>query len=133
MSINLIKFFNHKTIAVLAVIFILIEAVPVIGTKPNHVIFVKVALWIFGAIFVWLDKNWAAIYLASLACIYLIVDIILPIPQLISILQSLPLEITTHNKYIPHLIILSMLIEIIFLFCFIYYGFYIFYKTLKVK
>ncbi|MCJ7772890.1 MAG: hypothetical protein MUP22_07125, partial [Desulfobacterales bacterium] len=127
------KIFNHKIIAALAVIFIAIEAVPVIGTKPNPVIFIKVALWIFGAIFVLLDKNWAAIYLASLASAYFIIDIILPIPQLVSILQSLPPELTTHNKYIPYLIILSMLIEIVFLFCFIYYGFSIFQKMLKAK
>jgi hypothetical protein len=131
MRVDFTRIFNHKRIAILAVIFIVIEAVPAIITHPNPIIFVKVVLWIFGAVFVWLNKNWAAIYLACLASAYFIVDIILPIPQLITALRSLPPQLTIQNKYIPHFIILSMTIEVVFLSCFIYYGIRIFQKKLK--
>ncbi len=128
MRMNLTKMLNNRTIAVLAIIFIAIEAVPAIATHPNPVIFAKLVFWIFGAIFVWLNKKWAAIFLACLAAAYFIMDIILPIPQLVSTLRSLPPHITSYNPYIPHLIILSMIIEIVFLVCFMYYGVCVFRK-----
>ena len=133
MSKRFTKIFNNKTIALLAVIFIAIEAVPTIGTNPNPIIFTKVALWIFGAIFVWLKKDWAAIYLAVLAIFYFVLDIILPIPRLISAIKSIPPQLNAYSAYIPYLIILSMIIEIVFLLCFIYYGVVIFKKRLKTK
>ncbi|MBW1847159.1 MAG: hypothetical protein JRI53_01135 [Deltaproteobacteria bacterium] len=133
MSKRFTRIFTNKTIALLAVIFIAIEAVPTIGTNPNSIIFSKVALWVFGAIFVWMNKDWAAIYLAILAMIYFVIDIVLPIPRLVSAIKSMPPQLTAYNEYIPHIIILSMLIEIVFLFCFIYHGIIIFQKKLKTK
>jgi len=133
MSKRFTKIFSNKTIALLAVIFIAIEAVPTIGTNPNPIIFTKVALWIFGSIFVWLKKDWAAIYLAVLAITYFVIDIILPIPRLIHIISSLSSQPTAYSKYIPYLIIVSMIIEVLFLISFIYYGSNIFKKKLKTK
>jgi hypothetical protein len=133
MKINIASIFNNKTIALLAVIFIAIEAVPTIGTNPNPIIFTKVSLWIFGAIFVWLNKNWAAIYLAVLAMIYFVIDIMIPIPRLISSIKSILPQLNASSWYIPYLIILSMIIEIVFLLCFIYYGVIIFKKRLTIK
>jgi len=129
MRFNFNKIFNHKCVAAFAIIFMAVEAIPAIGTHPNPVIFAKVVLWIVGAVFVWLKKNWAAIYLACLASAYFIMDIILPIPKLIDLLRSLPPQLTSQNKYIPHFIILSILIEVVYLLYFIYYGASIFKKV----
>jgi hypothetical protein len=129
----LLKIFSNKPIAILAFIFIAIEAIPTIGTNPNPVIFAKVTFWIFAIIFVWLKRDWAAIYLACLAIAYFVIDIILPLPQLVPKLLSLSPQLTGYNKYIPHLIVLSMTIEIIFLLCFIYYGFIIVQKKCKAR
>jgi hypothetical protein len=133
MSRLLTRLFSNKSISLLAVIFIAVEAVPVIGTNPNPIIFTKVALWLFGSIFVWLNKDWAAFYLAGLAMIYFVLDIVLPIPKLVDGLNSLSSQPASPSPYVPYIILLSMLIEIVFLLCFIYYGVVIFRKKVEKK
>jgi len=133
MSKLLTRLFNNKSIFLLAVIFIAVEAVPVIGTNPNPIIFAKVALWLFGSIFVWLNKDWAAFYLAGLALIYFVLDIVLPIPKLIDTLNSLSSQPGSPSLNVLFIILLSMFIEIVFLLCFIYYGSIVFQKKIKEK
>lgn len=112
---------NHKSISILAVIFIVIEAIPVVATHPNPVIFVKIALWLTGAVFIWMKQSWAAIFLAVLALFYLATDILFQIPRMISAIGNLSARQV--HPYLPYLIGLSMIIEIAFLSSFIYYGF----------
>ena len=133
MSKHLARIFNNKSISLLAVIFIAVEAVPVIGTNPNPIVFAKVALWLFGSIFVWLNKDWAAFYLAGLALIYFVLDIVLPIPKLIDTLNSLSSQPGSPSLNVLFIILLSMFIEIVFLLCFIYYGSIVFQKKIKEK
>lgn len=133
MSKLLTRLFNNKSIFLLAVIFIAVEAVPVIGTNPNPIVFAKVALWLFGSIFVWLNKDWAAFYLAGLALIYFVLDIVLPIPKLIDTLNSLSSQPGSPSLNVLFIILLSMFIEIVFLLCFIYYGSIVFQKKIKEK
>jgi len=125
--------FRYRVISFIAIIFIAIEAFPAIVLHPNPVIFIKIVLWIIGATFLWLKKDWAAIYLACLAIVYFITDIILPISQVITAIRSLSPQLLSHNRFIPHLIILSMIIEVVFLLCFIYYGITVFRNRAKKK
>ena len=131
MKAVLSKILNNKSIAILALIFVTVEAVPHIRSYLNIIILAKCALWISGAIFIWMRKDWASILLGCLALIYFIIDIVLQIPGLITMIRSLSAGPATYDQYFPYVIILSMFIETFFLSCFIYYGFITFRSRLK--
>ena len=83
----------------------------------------NVILWLIGAIFVWFQKDWTARLLAFLALIDFIGDILFEIPKFKLNIISFSSDYPGFESFVPYAIFLSMLVESIFLFCFIYYGF----------
>ena len=117
------KVITNKFISILALIFVAVEAIPQIWENPDFLFVLNIILWLIGAIFVWLRKDWAARLLAFLASIDFIGDIIFEIPKFKSNITSFSSDYPGFESFVPYAIFLSMLLESIFLFCFIYYGF----------
>ena len=114
---------TNKFISILAFIFVAVEAVPYIWQNPDFLFVLNIALWLIGAIFVWVQKDWAARLLALLASIAFIDDIIFEIPKFQININSFSISYPDFESFVPYAIFLSMLLESIFLLCFIYYGF----------
>jgi hypothetical protein len=120
---NLSKVITNKFISILAFIFVAVEAIPQIWENPDFLFVLNIIFWLIGAIFVWFQKDWAARLLAFLASIAFIGDIVFEIPKFKSNVNSFSADYPGFESFVPYAIFLSMLLESIFLFCFIYYGF----------
>lgn len=104
--------------------FISVEAFPELWRNPNIIFIFKTFLWIIASVFVWFRKNWAARLLALLASIYFVGDILFEIPKLPTNIDTISEEFSEISNIAPYVILLSMLIESLFLICFMYYGFF---------
>jgi len=120
------RIINNKSISILALIFATIGAVPDIWRNPNLFLFLSTILWTISAIFTWMDKKWAVYLLGGLALYDLFKDIIFEIPKFKQSVNEFSFYVDNLGQYVPYIIILSMVVEAMFLFCFIYYSFYIF-------
>ena len=118
------RIINKKSISILALIFATIGAVPDIWRNPNLFLFLSTILWTISAIFTWMDKKWAVYLLGGLALYDLFKDIIFEIPKFKQSVNEFSFYVDNLGQYVPYIIILSMVVEAMFLFCFIYYSFY---------
>ncbi len=116
------KLFTNKTVAILAIVIAVIEIIPEISTGITRSAVILSLLWIIGAIFTWLKKSWAIMLLAGLSIFYILNDIILKIPEIRETISGSNLEIDSLAPYEPYIVMFSVILELLFMYCFVHYA-----------
>ena len=116
------KFITNKTVAILAVVIAVIEIIPEISTGITRSAVILSLLWILGAIFTWLKKSWAIMLLAGLSILYIFNDIILKIPEIREAISGSNLKIDPLAPYEPYIVMFSVILELVFMYCFLHYA-----------
>ena len=120
------KIFNPKFIPILAILYGTLE---IFAVKEYGSVIISAILWIIGGILIWRKSLWASIIIALFAIFEFIDDIIREIPKFnanvewgISEYNSMGLDLS--ENWIAIIIIFTMSLQSLILFCFIYHGIY---------
>jgi len=119
--ITLPRLIRARFVAVLAVVFAAVE-IPELIQGPTTALAVSFALWLVGAVLTFIRLPWGALLLALLAALDFWNDIILGIPGLKNFSETSPVLQTLGGGL--WLCVGAMLIEVVFLVCFLYFGVY---------
>ncbi len=116
------KFITKKTVAILAIVIAVIEIIPEISTGITRSTVILSLLWIIGAVFTWFKQSWAIMLLAGLSISYIFNDIILKIPEIREKISGSDLEIDSLASYEPYIVMFSVILELLFMYCFVHYA-----------
>ncbi len=116
------KFITKKTVAILAIVIAVIEIIPEISTGITRSTVILSLLWIIGAVFTWFKQSWAIMLLAGLSIFYIFNDIILKIPEIREKISGSDLEIDSLASYEPYIVMFSVILELLFMYCFVHYA-----------